>query len=73
MKKNYTNEQLRELAGAATKVVAWYPHPNEVRGPYYRWFKCTDIDPQYKDCVADTRDKILKALANINGTEKKQS
>ncbi len=40
----------------STKVVAWYPHPAQVRGPFCRWFECTQVEDQYKKNVADTWD-----------------
>lgn len=40
-------EKSRELREASTKVVAWYAHEQEVRGPFGRWFTCS---PQEDEC-----------------------
>lgn len=44
-----TAERLKEIRKAlekSTKVVAWYPHQKEVRGPYCRWFILQEGDDQ---------------------------
>jgi len=58
--------ELRELAGKSTRVVAWYGHEKEVRGPFYRWFECSKVDPKYEHHVASQRDDCAFAAASMN-------
>lgn len=50
----------------STKVVAWYPHPGNVRGPFGRWFNITPVDPQYEKHVASASDDAEYAAAAMN-------
>lgn len=58
--------ELRELAKASTNVVAWYAHSQEVRGPFCRWFTCSEVSPQYRKNVAATSDDCKFAAAAMN-------
>jgi hypothetical protein len=42
---------LRRVAAKSTRVVAWYAHPEEVRGPFGRWFRCSGGDNGMGDPV----------------------
>ncbi len=75
-------EELRKLANASTKVVAWYPHKYggkghfggnaTVRGPFGRWFECYGGDNgmgdpvKYPVPVADIGDDVEFAAAAMN-------
>jgi len=59
-------KKLRELAKKATPVVAWYPHNTEVRGPFCRWFTCSEVASQYRKEVAETWDDCNFAAAAMN-------
>lgn len=45
-------EELRVLESKSTMVVGWYAHSQEVRGPFHRWFTCSEVSEQYKKHVA---------------------
>lgn len=61
---------LRDIAARSTPVVAWYPHPYEVRGPFGRWFTCTGGDNGMRDGtptpVANVADDCTFAAAAMN-------
>ena len=59
---------LRSLAKASTEVNQWSYHSDgpTVRGPYCRWFKCTEVEPQYKKHVAESIDDCMFAAAAMN-------
>lgn len=58
---------LRALWMKSTEVVAWYSnYPGEVRGPFCRWFKVTDVAPEYKKHVAEVGDDSAYAAAAMN-------
>jgi hypothetical protein len=60
-------DELCELYAKSTKVVAWYSHyPGEVRGPFCRWLKVTEVDDQYKKHVAEIGDESRYAAAAMN-------
>lgn len=59
-------ERLKKIAEASTKVVAWYPHMKEVRGPFNRWFTISDVAPQYQKHVAHTADDARFAAEAMN-------
>jgi hypothetical protein len=43
--------EIKAAAKEATKVVGWYAHPGNVRGPFCRWFEVTPFDPEYEKYV----------------------
>jgi len=65
---------LRDLANQSTLVNAWYPHHGgkdstaeaTVRGPFNRWFKCTNIELKYSHHVAEDYDDCRFAAAAMN-------
>lgn len=59
-------DQLREIASKSTKVVAWYDDGGTVRGPFNRWFHCTDVPEQYRSHVAWAGDDCTFAAAAMN-------
>lgn len=65
-------DKLKELKEKSTKVVAWYPHPREVRGPFGRWFTCSGGDNgmgdpvKYPTPVAPIEDDCAYAAAAMN-------
>lgn len=59
-------DQLRELESKSTRVVAWYAHSEEVRGPFHRWFTCSEVNPEYKNQVAWQSDDCQFAAAAMN-------
>jgi hypothetical protein len=59
-------EQLRVLESKSTPVVAWYAHPSEVRGPFCRWFTCSDVNPEYQKHVAYKDEDCAFAAAAMN-------
>ena len=62
-------QTLLKLADAASPVVAWYAHGNEngtVRGPFHRWFTCSEVEDRYKQHVASVDDDCRYAAAAMN-------
>lgn len=59
-------EELRSVAKQSTSVVAWYPHPTEVRGPFCRWLTISEVDDKYKHNVASTSDEAEFVAAAMN-------
>jgi hypothetical protein len=67
-----TRDELRELISKSTQVNGWYAHGYEdgtVRGPYHRWFKCSEVDDKYKHNVAPVNDDVNFAAAAMNNLE----
>lgn len=60
--------EIKELLKNSTSVNAWYAHSEDstVRGPYVRWFKCLEVDPQYKERVSSTSDDVKYAACAMN-------
>lgn len=58
--------KIRQRVAAATKVVAWYAHPTEVRGPFNRWLTVSDVAPKYRKHVASQADDAAYAAAAMN-------
>lgn len=58
---------LGELKAKSTQVTAWYPHGEDgtVRGPFVRWFKCTEVAEQYQRNVASQADDCRYAAAAL--------
>jgi hypothetical protein len=69
-------DTLEELHSKSTRVVAWYPHPGQVRGPFGRWFEITKgsngmgDEIKYPTPVADTADDARYAAAAMNSVPK---
>lgn len=68
-------KEVIEVADQATRVVAWYKHSEEVRGPYHRWFKITgpkerNIDSRGRLCHASQEEDLAYATAALNHAEK---
>lgn len=65
-------KEIREALDRSTKVVAWYPHPREVRGPFCRWFTCSEAsngmgDPiNYPVPVAKIEDDVKYCAIAMN-------
>lgn len=59
-------KELRDIASKSTRVVNWYPHYEEVRGPYRRWFTCTEVSDDSKKHVASKSDDCRFAAAAMN-------
>ena len=59
-------QKLRELANKSTPVNAWYAHNESVRGPFNRWFKCSEVNPEYKKHVSEPEDDCKFAAAAMN-------
>lgn len=50
----------------STKVVGWYAHPEEVRGPFGRWLTVSEVSQDYKVQVAPRMDDSRFASACMN-------
>lgn len=59
-------EQLRVIESKSTPVVGWYGHPSEVRGPFCRWFTCSNVNPEYQKHVGDKDDDCAFSAAAMN-------
>jgi hypothetical protein len=59
-------EQLRVLESKSTPVVAWYAHSSEVRGPFCRWFTCSDVSPEYQKHVGYKDEDCAFAAGAMN-------
>lgn len=53
-------EEVLEKKQRSTKVNSWYPHGYEasVRGPFCRWFTCSEVAIQYEKNVAPIADDV---------------
>jgi hypothetical protein len=71
-------EELKELKSKSTVVNGWYPHGAEgdenseatVRGPFCRWLKVSQVQPEYRKHVADMADDAKYAAAAMNSAPK---
>jgi len=59
-------ENLKQLKSKSTRVVGWYAHYKEVRGPFCRWFTCSEVEPPHDKDVATTMDDCAYAAACMN-------
>lgn len=59
-------EEIKECKSNSTSVVGWYAHSSEVRGPFNRWFKCSEVNDAYKQYVSSTNEDCLYAAAAMN-------
>lgn len=59
-------EELLKVERKSTRVVAWYAHSKEVRGPWCRWFTCSEVAPEYKQHVAYTGNDCIFAANAMN-------
>lgn len=59
-------ENLKEYQKESTQVVRWYWHFDEVRGPFCRWFKITDVSPQYQKHVGSKLADSKFAAESMN-------
>jgi hypothetical protein len=60
---------LRRVAAKSTRVVAWYAHPEEVRGPFGRWFRCSvPVSHASDDCkfAAAAMNNLVPLLDSID-------
>ena len=60
---------LKELHDKSTKVNAWYAHGWEdgtVRGPFHRWFKCSEVEPRYAKHVAGVAEDTEYCAGAMN-------
>ena len=58
--------ELKEIIAKSTPVVNWYDHGYEdgtIRGPFNRWFKCSEVSPEYRDNVSDIANDVAFACA----------
>jgi hypothetical protein len=61
--------KLETLWEKSTQVVAWYAHGDydgTIRGPFCRWFKCTEIEPEYQKHCGSIKDDVEYATAALN-------
>lgn len=58
-------DYLKEVCAKSTNVVGWYAHGYDgtVRGPFCRWFTCSEVSPEYRKHVADVSDEVEFAAA----------
>lgn len=65
-------EGLRRLCKESTRVVSWYAHPYDatVRGPFCRWFTCSEVAEQYRHNVASPSQDVHFAAAAMNALPK---
>lgn len=64
-----TKEEIAELNllyEKSTMPTRWYPHAREVRGPFLRWFKITEVPDDHKKDVASERDDLNYCAAAMN-------
>ena len=59
-------QKLKDSQRSSTPVNNWYAHSNEVRGPYNRWFTCSEVDLAYKSNVASTKKDCEYAANAMN-------
>jgi hypothetical protein len=59
-------QEFKELCKNTTQVVAWYPHPAEVRGPFCRWLTVSEVAPEYEKNVGTRHDDAKYAAAAMN-------
>lgn len=50
----------------STKVVGWYAHSTEVRGPFNRWLTVSEVPVEYKTSVASRTHDALYATMAMN-------
>ncbi len=60
--------EFRRVAENSTQVTAWYDHgfDGTVRGPFNRWFKCSEVNPLYMKHVANVADDCEFAAVAMN-------
>ena len=60
--------KLKELCKKSTQVVGWYAHGYDrtVRGPFCRWFTCSEVSPEYQKHVASVYDEVEYCAAAMN-------
>lgn len=60
--------RLKKLCSKSTKVVGWYPHGHEgtVRGPFNRWFTCSEGSKHHQQNIASVNDEVEFAAAAMN-------
>lgn len=61
-----TLKELKELKEKSTKVVGWHASGEHVKGPFYRWFTCTEAVAEYADQVATRADDAKYCAAAMN-------
>lgn len=61
-------QETKRLAEKATEVVRWYPHQYDgtIRGPFCRWFKCSEVDEKYRENVASVADDVEYGAEAMN-------
>lgn len=59
---------LRDSLARSTNVVGWWPHGYDgtVRGPFFRWFKCAEVSPEYEKNVASVEDDTEYCAMSMN-------
>lgn len=63
-------EKVLKEAEKSTRVVSWYAHPKEVRGPFHRWFTCSDVSQEYRKDVAEIEDDCRFSATAMNSAER---
>lgn len=60
--------EIKARAEATTKVVAWYPHSEDltVRGPFGLWFHLEEVPEKYKQHVAYAGDDVKYCAMAMN-------
>lgn len=58
----------KEREEKATKVNSWYPHELDgtIRGPFCRWLKVSEIEPQYQKHCGSIGDDTKYAAGAMN-------
>lgn len=62
-------KEIKDRKAKSTQVNGWYAHAYEdgtIRGPFHRWFRCTEVAPQYRQHVASVADDVEYAAAAMN-------
>lgn len=67
--KTSVNEMIKEVKATyknSTKVVGWYSHTSDVRGPYCRWLTVSDVLPEYEKHVGTKYDDAIYIANAMN-------
>ena len=62
-------DEIKHTKSKSTQVNGCYDHGYEngtIRGPFHRWFRCQEVDDQYKQHVASVADDVAYAAAAMN-------
>ena len=61
-------EYFKKVCQKASRVVGWWAHSedNTIRGPFGRWFTCSEIPLEYKKYMSDISDDVEYASTAMN-------